>query len=249
MTAALELRHVSVRHPGGSLALRDVSLRLEAGQRVALLGLNGSGKTSLLLAAAGLIPCEGEVFVRGERLDERSAQALREHLGVVFAVAEDQLLFPLVVEDVAFGHMRRGMEPERAKQRARDTLDALGAGTLADRSPHELSHGERLRVAIAGAITTRPDVLLLDEPSSGLDPPGRDNLAKLLAELPSAMWIATHDLGFARGCCERFVLLERGEVRAQGAMAEAPPDLRVPAGLMDRDGPPAIAGTPARDRS
>ena len=216
MTAAIELRHVSVRHNSAKPAVQDVSLTLEEGQRVALLGLNGSGKTSLLLAAAGLIPHEGDILIQGEKLIARNAAALRENLGVVFAVPEDQLLFPLVVEDVAFGHVRRGLAPELAKERAKDTLDALGALALADRPPYELSHGERLRVAIAGALTTMPNVLLLDEPSSGLDPPGRRNLARVLAELSSAMWIATHDLDFARRCCDRYALLDGGVLRAQG---------------------------------
>jgi len=212
----MELRHVSVRHNGAKPAVQDVSLTLEQGQRVALLGLNGSGKTSLLLAAAGLIPHEGDILIHGEKLIARNAAALRENVGVVFAVPEDQLLFPLVVEDVAFGHVRRGQSPELAKERAKDTLDALGALALADRAPYELSHGERLRVAIAGALTTMPNVLLLDEPSSGLDPPGRRNLARVLAELSSAMWIATHDLDFARRCCDRYALLDGGLLRAQG---------------------------------
>jgi cobalt/nickel transport system ATP-binding protein len=194
---------------------------------VALLGLNGSGKTSLLLAVAGLIPHEGEILVLGERLLPGNAETLREQMGVVFAVPEDQLLFPRVVEDVAFGHVQRGMKPREAKRQAESTLESLGSHALAERSPHELSHGERLRVAIAGAITTRPAVLLMDEPSSGLDPPGRDTLAKVLCDLASSTWIATHDLPFARACCDRFVLLERGRVRLEGAMSEAPMDLRV----------------------
>jgi cobalt/nickel transport system ATP-binding protein len=216
VTAAIELRQVSVRHNGSKPVVQDVSLTLKEGERVALLGLNGSGKTSLLLAAAGLIPHEGDILIRGEKLIARNAATLRENLGVVFAVPEDQLLFPLVFEDVAFGHVRQGMTPELAKERARDTLDALGALALADRTPFELSHGERLRVAIAGALTTTPKVLLLDEPSSGLDPPGRRNLARVLAELSSAMWIATHDLDFARRCCDRYALLDGGVLRAQG---------------------------------
>lgn len=216
MTSALELRSVSVRHADGTLALRKASLTLFPGERVALVGLNGSGKTSLLLAAAGLIPHEGDILVCGQRLHPRNAADLRENLGIVFAVPEDQLLLPVVREDVAFGLIRRGLPPKEAKQRALATLDALGASALADRAPHELSHGERLRVAIAGAITTEPNVLLLDEPSSGLDPPGRRTLATLLLGLPSAICLATHDLSFARQCCDRYVFLEAGEVRSQG---------------------------------
>ena len=208
----LELRHVSVP-VGERYALRDVSMSIAEGERVALLGLNGSGKTSLLLAIAGLVPHEGEVFVGGQRLTPRNASEVRERIGFVFAVPEDQLLFPRVDEDVAFGHVRRGVKAARALELASKTLGSLGAGFLADRATYELSHGERLRVALAGALTTKPELLLLDEPSSGLDPPGQDALAALLSTLPSAALIATHDIAFAKACCRRFVLLAGGALR------------------------------------
>lgn len=213
----LELRSLSVTI-GERLAVSGVSLSIAAGERVALVGLNGSGKTTLLLAVAGLIPHEGEVWLGSERLDSRNAPALRERIGFVFAVPEDQLLFPRVVEDVAFGHLRRGLDANRARELASKTLDMLGAGALAERSTYELSHGERLRVALAGALTTGPDLLLLDEPSAGLDPPGQDAFALTLSRLPSAALIATHDIEFAKACCHRYVLVDGGSVRGEGGI-------------------------------
>jgi cobalt/nickel transport system ATP-binding protein len=215
VTGSVQVVDVSVR-VGATEALRNVSLALAAGERVALLGLNGSGKTSLLLALAGLIPHAGHITIAGQRLDERSAKRLRLTMGFVFAVPEDQLLFPEVLDDVVFGLVQRGVRRHEARQQALSALSELGANSLAHRSTHELSHGERVRVALAGAVVTRPALLLLDEPAAGLDPPARRQLAELLGSLPSTQLIATHDVPFARRACQRFVQLEAGRVVAEG---------------------------------
>jgi cobalt/nickel transport system ATP-binding protein len=215
VSLALELEDVSVSFPGGVEALHSVGLRLHERRRLALLGLNGSGKTTLLMAAAGLVPHTGTIHVAGQRLTSASASQCRRRLGFVFAVPEDQLLFPKVLEDVAFSLVARGLAPQEAKRRAARALEQLDALPLAERSPHELSHGERVRVALAGAIVTEPALLLLDEPAAGLDPPTKRRLAKLLCSLDAAMLIATHDLDFARCCCQGYVLLDRGVVRRQ----------------------------------
>jgi cobalt/nickel transport system ATP-binding protein len=215
VSLALQLEDVSVSFPGGVAALRGVDLRLPEGRRLALLGLNGSGKTTLLLAAAGLVSHTGTIHVAGQRLSSATASRCRRRLGFVFAVPEDQLLFPKVLEDVAFSLVARGLAPQEAKPRATRALEQLDALALAERSPHELSHGERVRVALAGAIVTEPTLLLLDEPAAGLDPPTKRRLAKLLCRLDAAMLIATHDLGFARRCCQGYVLLDGGMVRQQ----------------------------------
>jgi cobalt/nickel transport system ATP-binding protein len=223
VTAYIELVDVSVR-VGATDALRSVSLTVRVGERVALLGLNGSGKTSLLLALAGLVPHAGRITIGGQLLDERSAKRLRLTMGFVFAVPEDQLLFPEVLDDVVFGLVQRGVGRDEARQRALATLSQLAAEALAHRATHELSHGERLRVALAGAVATHPDLLLLDEPSAGLDPPARRQLAELLDGLRSTQLIATHDVPFARRSCQRFVQLESGRVVAEGTMDELPRD-------------------------
>jgi cobalt/nickel transport system ATP-binding protein len=214
----LVLSDVTVRHqPGAEPALRSVSLALAPGERVALPGLNGSGKTTLLSATVGLVPHEGEISVCGLRVEPRSLAELRGHVGFLFNVPEDQLLFPKVVDDVAFGLLRRGVSRAEAKSQALVALEALGAAELGEAALHRLSHGQKQRVALAGALVTRPPLLLLDEPSAGLDPPGKQTLAAHLRQLPAAMLVATHDLAFARRVCQRYLLLERGRVAREGA--------------------------------
>jgi len=221
MSPVLQLDNLRVGYSGEVEALNGIDLEVGTGQRVALLGLNGSGKSTLLLAAAGLIPHSGTVRVAGEELTPTSANRIRRRVGLVFSVPEDQLLFPEVVEDVAFGLVNRGIAVPEAKRQAERALDQLEASELAGRSPYELSHGERLRVALAGAIVTEPAVLLLDEPAAGLDPPTKRRLAELLTTLPSGMLIATHDLQFARLCCHDFVLLDRGRLRERAPIEQA----------------------------
>ena len=214
---ALALRDVTVRwEPHAPPVLTRVSLAVAAGERVALLGLNGSGKTSLLLAAVGLVPHEGELEVAGLRLSAKTAPAVRERVGLLFNVPEDQLLFARPVEDVAFGLLRRGTPPADARARALLALEALDAGGVAEAPLHHLSHGQQQRVALAGALAPEPSLLLLDEPSAGLDPPGRRRLVGRLASLPAAQLVATHDLELAQRLCPRCVLLEGGRVVYDG---------------------------------
>ncbi len=226
---------VGVHYPGRERpALAGVHLTLLSGQRLAVLGRNGSGKTSLLLVPTGLVPYTGWVEVAGTPVGPAHLGEVRRHLGVLFAVPEDQLLFPQVLDDVAFGlRGRRGGEgiparapdTRRANEIARTWLERLGVAHLAGESTHRLSHGEKLRVALAGALAPGPDLLLLDEPSAALDPPARTALARLLADLPATLLIATHDVSFAAAACTHWLLLREG--RPEGPVrpvAELPAD-------------------------
>ena len=213
MAEALKCRNVTLRHePDAAPTLSDVSLCIEEGERVALVGLNGTGKTTLLMSLVGLVPHEGEIAIGGEMLDRRSIAKLRRQVGFLFNVPEDQLLFPRVIEDVAFGLLQAGKSQEESFALARDTLTRLGVGALADKPLHHLSHGQKQRVALAGAMVTEPPLLLLDEPTAGLDPPGKLELATLLCDQGSAQLIATHELDFADQVCSRVILLEAGTV-------------------------------------
>jgi len=210
---ALELGDVTVRyHHEDRPILAGVSFALAPGERAALLGLNGSGKTTLLSAVAGLVAHEGEIRVAGDRLDHRTAGRIRDGLGFLFNVPEDQLLFPRVLDDAAFGLVRRGLPPVAALERARRALGVLGVEALAEAPLHHLSHGQKQRVALAGTLVTEPALLLLDEPTAGLDPPGKRALSALLGRLDAAVLLATHDLEFAAGLCTRFLLLEAGRI-------------------------------------
>lgn len=214
---ALAFDCVTVRYePDAEPAIDNVTFSLAAGERAAVVGLNGSGKTTLLMAAVGLVAYEGEVCVRGTSVSWRTAADVRDQIGFLFNVPEDQLLFPKVIEDAAFGLLRRGTARTEAYRRAAAALDGLGVGALAEWPLQHLSHGQKQRVALAGAIITAPPLLLLDEPSAGLDPPGRRSLARLLDRLDAAMLIATHDLDFACRLCRRFIVLEGGRIAHDG---------------------------------
>jgi cobalt/nickel transport system ATP-binding protein len=217
---ALEFHGVTVRYePAGTPAVADLTFSVAAGERVALVGLNGSGKTTLLMAAVGLVPHDGRIAVDGEQLAPKTLPAIRHRIGVLFNVPEDQLLFPRVIDDVAFGLLRRGEPAAAASAAATRTLEIFGVAHLADSPLHHLSHGQKLRVALAGALIGKPSLLLLDEPSAGLDPLGNRALASVLCDLPAAMVIATHDLVFAERVCTRFLLLDTGRIVVDSAQA------------------------------
>jgi len=220
--AALSCRRVCVRYEQGAApVLEGLTFEVAEGERLAVVGLNGAGKTSLLLALVGLAPHDGEIEICGRRLTRGSAAELRRSVGFLFNVPEDQLLFPTAVEDAAFGLVRDGVDISSARARARASLDSLGIGHLAERPLHHLSHGQKQRVALAGALVTSPPLLLLDEPTSGLDPRGRRDLASLLADREAAQIIASHDLDFVDGLCSRVLLLEGGTMAADGADTSA----------------------------
>lgn len=213
----LRFQDVGVRYPGDDRpALDGCTMEVAAGERVALVGGNGSGKTTILLATVGLVPHTGRIDVCGERLDPADPSHARRNASLLFSNPEDQILFPRVLDDVAFSLTSRGVPDDVAAARARSTLDRLGAGALADRSPYRLSRGQRLRVALAATLVVEPPLLLLDEPTSGLDPAGLRALTAQLSALPAAMLVATHDLAFARQCCQRYVRMDGGRAVQSG---------------------------------
>jgi cobalt/nickel transport system ATP-binding protein len=222
MNPVLEYKSVSVRYPGKNTStISDVSFHVHPDERIALFGLNGSGKTTLLLAAVGLVPFTGSILIDGIPVGKKTIQKTRERTGFLFNVPEDQLLFPRVLDDVAYGLLRRGIPPEAANEKALATLASLGVADIAENSPFQLSHGQRQRIALAGALVTQPAVLLLDEPSSALDPRGRMSLANVLRSIPASIVIATHDVEFASRTCSRFLLLCDQGLRECSDCAEA----------------------------
>lgn len=214
MNPVLEFEAVSIRYPGSAgNTVSDVSFHVHPDERVALFGLNGSGKTTLLLAAVGLVPFTGAIFIDGIPVEKKTLQKARDRTGFLFNIPEDQILFPRVLDDVAYGLIRKGTPTRGAHDKALSVLAALGVSNLADRSPFQLSHGQRQRIALAGALVTDPAVLLLDEPTSGLDPLGRLSLAEMLRSVTSSILIATHDMEFASKTCSRFLVLCENELR------------------------------------
>ncbi len=214
MNPVLEFNSVTVRYPGNSKnTISDVSFHVHHDERVALFGLNGSGKTTLLLAAVGLVPFTGSIFIDGIPVEKKNLQEARDRTGFLFNIPEDQILFPRVIDDVAYSLIRKGTSSKAAHEKAMSALAMLGVPDIAECSPFQLSHGQRQRIALAGALVTNPVVLLLDEPTSGLDPLGRISLAEMLRAATSSILIATHDVAFASRTCNRFLVLCENELR------------------------------------
>jgi cobalt/nickel transport system ATP-binding protein len=216
----LEAKDIVYGYPDGTPALNGASLSLEAGEKAALVGANGSGKTTLLLILSGaLAPLGGEIFLRGEAVSGR-APALNKAAGLVFQEPDDQLFMPTVAEDVAFGLISSGVSASDARAAAISSLESLGASRLADRPPHRMSGGEKRLAALAGILVTRPEILVLDEPTAGLDPAARRNIIKTLENMSATMLIGTHDLDMALGLCRRVIVIHEGTITAEGEPKE-----------------------------
>jgi cobalt/nickel transport system ATP-binding protein len=220
MAPLIQTRGLRYGYADGQEALSGVDFRLLAGQSVILLGANGAGKTTFLLHLNGLLRGDGEVDVCGVRLGGDTVASIRRKVGLVFQDADDQLFLPTVIEDIAFGLLNQGIAPAEALDRARGMLARLHIETLANRSPHHLSEGEKRRVALAGVLVMHPEILLLDEPTSALDPPSRRDLIEMLAGLPQAKVIATHDTAFAQAVGTAAVFFEAGRITDEGPVAE-----------------------------
>jgi cobalt/nickel transport system ATP-binding protein len=221
VSCAIHARGLTHRYPDGHLALDGITLRVGHGERLAVLGPNGAGKTTLMLHLNGLLTAtSGELEVAGSRVARPRLAELRARVGLVFQDPDDQLFMPTVREDVAFGPLNLGCSRIEAEDRISEALAAVRMGEFADRAPHQLSLGQRRRVAIATVLAMRPSLLVLDEPSANLDPRTRRELIELLEEVDRTMLVVTHDLPLAARLCERAVILSAGRIVADGPCRE-----------------------------
>ncbi|MBW4697062.1 MAG: energy-coupling factor ABC transporter ATP-binding protein [Aphanocapsa lilacina HA4352-LM1] len=219
MIEPLVVEELHYSYPDGTAALRGITLALGAGENVALVGPNGSGKSTLLLHLNGLLlPGRGRIEVGGKPLSASTLEFARRFVGLVFQNPEDQLFMPTVAEDVAFGPQNLSLKGEKLRECVRSALEQVGLepARFLQRQSFNLSIGEKKRVALAGVLAMEPEVLVLDEPSAGLDPRSRRRLMRLLAELPQTKLVATHDLDMALETCTRTIVIDRGQVVADG---------------------------------
>jgi len=217
-TPTLDVRGLAYAYPDGHQALHGVDLHVHPGERVALLGPNGAGKTTLVLHLNGILTAgAGEVFVTGMPVVKENLQEIRRRVGIVFQDPDDQLFLGTVRQDVAFGPANHGVKGEALERRVMDALDLVGMADFADRPPHHLSFGQRRRVAVATVLAMEPEILVLDEPSSNLDPASRRELADIMRSLDVTVLMVTHDLPYALELCPRSVVLADGVVVADGA--------------------------------
>ncbi|MBM9460782.1 ABC transporter ATP-binding protein [Nocardioides sp. zg-536] len=221
MTPVLEVDGLSFAYPDGHQALFGVDLHVHAGERVALLGPNGAGKTTLVLHLNGILSAEsgdgaGSVSVSGLAMHKKNLLEIRRRVGIVFQDPDDQLFMGSVRADVGFGPANLGIKGAALERRVMDALEQVGMADFADRPPHHLSFGQRRRVAVATVLAMEPEILVLDEPSSNLDPASRRELADILRGLDVTVLMVTHDLPYALELCPRSVVLSAGRVVADG---------------------------------
>ncbi|CCI54894.1 MAG: energy-coupling factor ABC transporter ATP-binding protein [Tetrasphaera jenkinsii] len=219
-TPVLDLRGVAYAYPDGHQALFGVNLHVHRGERVALLGPNGAGKTTLVLHLNGILRAgAGTVAVSGLSVADDNLLEIRRRVGIVFQDPDDQLFMPSVRDDVGFGPANLGLDAAEIDRRVEESLRAVGMLEHIDRPPHHLSFGQRRRVAVATVLAMEPEILVLDEPSSNLDPASRRELAEILDALPVTVLMVTHDLPYALQLCERSVILSGGVIAADGPTA------------------------------
>jgi cobalt transport protein ATP-binding subunit len=213
---ALLVQGLSFSYPDGHHALHDVSLSLQPGEKVALVGPNGAGKSTLMLHLNGILSGEGIVRVCGLDLVKENLGRVRALVGMVFQSPDDQLFSPTVWDDVAFGPIYQGFPEHEVRARVEKALADVHMSDYATRVSHHLSVGEKKRIAIATVLSMRPEILVLDEPSAGLDPRARRGLINLLRQLPQTILVTTHDLPLVRDLCPRTVVMDGGHVVADG---------------------------------
>lgn len=221
---SLLVKDLAFAYPDGNQALYGVNLKVGRGERVALLGPNGAGKTTLVMHLNGILPTmQGSVEIAGKTVDAQDKAGLleiRHRVGIVFQDPDDQLFMPTVGEDVAFGPYNAGIRGEELEIRVREALNLVGMFEFKDRPPHHLSFGQRRRVAVATVLAMKPEILVMDEPSSNLDPASRRELADIVRSLDITLLMVTHDLPFALELCERSVILSGGIIVADGSTSE-----------------------------
>lgn len=232
MSSVLEVRGLSYTYPDGHQALKDVHFQLAEGERLAIIGPNGAGKSTLFFHLNGILQGNGEIVVLGETLHEKSLGSIRQKVGLVFQDPNDQLFMPTVFEDVAFGPANLGCSEEDVRQRVGTALSDVGMQGTETLTPHHLSVGQRKKVALASVLSMQPKILAFDEPSSGLDSRSRRQLIEYLKGLSQPQLIATHDLDLVLDVCQRALILDAGQVVAEGPV----PDIFRNAALLEAHG-------------
>ncbi len=214
MNKAVEIENLSFFYPDGQQGLKNINLVVNTGENVAVMGPNGAGKSTLLLHLNGILRGNSVVKVFGLPVEGKNLKEIRRKVGLVFQDPEDQLFSPTVFDDVAFGPLNMGYSESEVKERVAGALGSVGMGGYEQRSPHHLSIGEKKKIAIATVLSLTPELLVLDEPTSNLDPRSKWSLIKLLKRLPMTKIVASHDLELVRALCQRAIVLDKGEIVA-----------------------------------
>jgi energy-coupling factor transporter ATP-binding protein EcfA2 len=227
MHHSIEIEQLTFAYPDGLKALSDISLVIQPAERVALVGPNGAGKSTLILHLNGILTGSGRVRVCGLEVNRENLGRIRAMVGMVFQSPDDQLFSPRVFDDVAYGPIYQGLPPEEVHQRVADSLAAVAMSEYAQRVSHHLSMGEKKRISIATVLSMEPEVLILDEPTAGLDPGARRSFINLLRDLPLTMLVSTHDMRFVEELFPRMVILDGGKLIADGPTSDLMQDAQL----------------------
>jgi cobalt/nickel transport system ATP-binding protein len=214
MHHSIEIENLSFAYPDGHAALRGISLHIAPGEKVALVGPNGAGKSTLILHLNGILLGKGKVHVCGLDINEKNLSRVRASVGLVFQNPDDQLFSPTVYEDVAFGPLYQGLSALEVDERVKTALASVRMSDYVRRVSYHLSTGEKKRIAIATVLSMQPEILVLDEPTAGLDPRARRTLINLLRELPITMLVSTHDMALVKELFPRTVIMDDGQIVA-----------------------------------
>jgi len=212
----IEVENLAFTYPDGQRALYGITLKIEPGEKVALVGPNGAGKSTLMLHLNGILQGEGKICVAGLSMTAQNLGKIRAAVGLVFQNPDDQLFSPTVFDDVAFGPLHMGLPEATVRARVQNALAAVGMQGYTDRISHHLSIGEKKRIAIATVLSMEPEILVLDEPTAGLDPRARRTLINLLRQLEMTMLVSTHDIRMVAELFPRTVIMEAGQIVASG---------------------------------
>jgi cobalt/nickel transport system ATP-binding protein len=216
----LQIQDLDFAYPDGQVALRGINLSICEGEKVALVGPNGAGKSTLMLHLNGVLGENSPVSIAGISVESKNLPTIRALVGLVFQNPDDQLFSPTVFDDVAFGPLHMGLPEDEVYQRVEEALAVVQMSDLSDRLPHHLSMGQKKRIAIATVLAMRPQILILDEPSAGLDPRARRSLINFLRDLPITMLVSSHDLRMVRDLFPRMIIMDEGKIVADGLTAE-----------------------------
>lgn len=216
----LIIKDLHYTYPGGNVALKGVSINLCQGDKVAIVGPNGAGKSTLILHLNGILEGKGEITIAGMKVNRKNLPTIRALVGLVFQNPDDQLFSPTVFEDVAFGPLHMGLPEDEVVKRVEEALEIVQMNGFGQHLSHHLSLGQKKRIAIASVLSMRPQILVLDEPSAGLDPRARRSLINFLKGIPITMIVSTHDIRMVNELFPRMIIMDDGEIVADGSTQE-----------------------------
>ena len=216
----INIEDLSFTYPDGSYALKSVSLRIMTGEKVVIAGANGAGKSTLVLQLNGLLRGEGKVTISEWEMKRSNYRKIRAKVGVVFQNPDDQLFCPTLYDDIAFGPQNLGLPADEVEARVEEALKISGLSDLAEKNSLHLSYGQKKLAAFASVYSMKPEILVLDEPFSSLDPRAKRGLREIFGKIESTMLIVSHDLTSLQAIADRLVILQEGRIIADGAYSE-----------------------------